>query len=70
MDLIPSVEVIPGKPFAIMRKMSLEVCQYLKHDMNIWPNSIVIIDIMCLSLDPTQKYYHFMVYSLIEDIDP
>ena len=66
MDPIPSVEVIPGIIFALMKEMSLEVCQYLKHDMNTWPNSIVSIVTMCLSLEATQKDYTFMVYPSIE----
>ena len=70
MDPIVGVHIIPGKCFAIMREMSLEVCQYLKHDMNTWPNSIVSIVTMCLSLEATQQGYHCMVYPLIQDINP
>ena len=70
MDPTVGVHVIPGIPFAIMREMSFEVCQYFKHDMNTWPNSIVRIVTMCLSLKATQKGYNFMVYPLIQDIDP
>ena len=70
MDPIVGVELFPGKPFAIMREMSLEVCHYLKHHMNTWPNSIVSIVTMCVSLEATQQGYHFMVYTLIQDIKP
>ena len=69
MDPIVGVELFPGKPFSIMREMSLEVCQYLKHDMNTWPNSIVSIVTMSLSLEATQKDYTFKVYPFIQDIN-
>ena len=69
MDPIVGVDVIPGKPFAIMREMYLEVCQYLKHDMNTWLNSIVSIVTMSHSSEATLKDYTFKMYPLIQDIN-
>ena len=70
MDPIVVVDAIPGKPLAIMKEISLEVCQYLKNDMNIWPKVIVSIVIMSLLLEATQKDYTLMEYTLIQDINP
>ena len=54
MDPILSVGVILGIHFALMREIALEVCQYLRNDMNTCSNSIVSIGTMCLALEATQ----------------